>query len=495
MGYLMTSGLLFFLITATSFSTTPQIHNTTGLAYFYQGKYAQAFEEFLSAARKDPNNVIAHFNLGRIFERQAKYKDAFIQYQRTLSLDPGHDQARIGYQKLIRFREQVKLRVKSNDEVLEEKINKKDIRSEVAKEKLLNKRIRQIDEYFARKNYRAALDVTQRGLRFFPQNGDLQLYLGRYYFIEEQYARCVGEIRKAIENGVSEPDVAFYLLALAYENLGDFEKAERALRKAVDLAPSNSVFYDRLGIILQKLNKDPKAVSNFREGVRINPTSVDTRVRLNKLSKELSLKTFHNGKLKFEEREYPAAKRLLREALDYGQLSPADMEEALMLVKISDYWLNKKRKIERVRVQQVRNTQDILHEEKVTFADATNFPREYMGRYVQWRGRVIHIKEKSRHYELLVDMDVDNEYQEDLEMQSWILVRVDGKRPDDTRLSYLSEAEIEGKYKNRKFIKNPWNGQVSIRRQPVVYLTEGKFSHSQFGPGVLRVFPDIDYRQ
>ena len=103
MGYLKISSLLFLLLIAASFSTTPQIHNTTGLAYFYQGKYAQAFEEFLSAARKDPNNVIAHFNLGRIFERQAKYKDAFIQYQRTLSLDPGHDQARIGYQKLIRL--------------------------------------------------------------------------------------------------------------------------------------------------------------------------------------------------------------------------------------------------------------------------------------------------------------------------------------------------------------------------------------------------------
>ena len=386
MVYLKTVSLLFFLVATLTSATTPQIHNTTGLAYFYQGKYAQAFEEFLSAARKDPNNVIAHFNLGRIFERQGNYKDAFVQYQRTLSLDPSHDQARIGYQKLIRFREQVKLRVKSNDEVLEEKIGKKDIRSEAAKDKLLKKRLRQIDGHFAKKNYRAALDITQRGLRFFPDNGDLQLFLGRFYFIEEQYARCVSEILKAIDNNVSEADVAYYLLALAYENLGDFEKAEAALRKAVDISPSNSVFYDRLGIILQKLNKDPKAVTKFREGVRINPTSVDTRVRLNKLSKELSLKTFHNGKLKFEEREYPAAKRLLREALDYGQLSPADMEEAQMLVKISDYWLGKKRKVERVRVQQVRNTQNIIHQEKVTFSDATNFPKEYMGRYVQWRG-------------------------------------------------------------------------------------------------------------
>ena len=84
------------LSTFLGFATTAQIHNTTGLAYYYQAKFAQAFEEFLSAVQKDPNNVVAHYNLGRIFEKQAKYKDAFVQYQRTLSLDPSHDQARIG---------------------------------------------------------------------------------------------------------------------------------------------------------------------------------------------------------------------------------------------------------------------------------------------------------------------------------------------------------------------------------------------------------------
>ena len=57
------------------------------------------------------------------------------------------------------------------------KIGKKDIRSEAAKDKLLKKRLRQIDGHFAKKNYRAALDITQRGLRFFPDNGDLQLFL------------------------------------------------------------------------------------------------------------------------------------------------------------------------------------------------------------------------------------------------------------------------------------------------------------------------------
>ena len=114
---------------------------------------------------------------------------------------------------------------------------------------------------------------------------------------------------------------------------------------------------------------------------------------------------------------------------------------------------------------------------------------------MQWEGRVIHITEKSTYFEMIVDLDVKNEYQEDLEMRTWILVRVEGPRPDDSRLSYLSHAEIEGKYKTYKYLKSPWNGQVSVQRQPVVYLSEGKFSHDQAAPGVLRIFPEVDYKR
>ena len=485
---------VFLLSSGLTFATTPQIHNTAGLAYYYQGKYAQAFEEFLSALRKDPNNVVAHFNMGRIFERQGKLKDAFVQYQRTLSLDPGHEAARLGYQRLIRFREKVKLRVQSEDEVLEEKIKKNDIRSEAAKDQLLSKRKRQIERHFAKKNYRSALDVTERTLRVFPNSGDLYFYLGRYYFIEEEYSRSVDELKKALKFGVSEEDVVYYLMALDFDNLGDYRRAEAALRRAIDRAPSNSVYYDRLGDILRKQGKDDGAFSEFNEGIKVNPSSVDTRVKLNKLSKELSLRTYHNGRLAFEQRDYPKAQQLLERATKYGQLKQEDLENAKMYLKITEHWLSKDRKIKRVQEVQRKKTLNIKHEEKVSFDDAVTYPDVYLGRYVQWRGRVIHIKERRKHYEVLIDLKKSDEFQEDLEMRHWLLLWIDGKRPSDMRLSYLSDAVFEGKYKDWKVLKNPWNGQFSMRRQPVIYMTEGKFSNPNYGSGHVRVFPEIDYK-
>ena len=90
--------------------------------------------------------------------------------------------------------------------------------------------------------------------------------------------------------------------------------------------------------------------------------------------------------------------------------------------------------------------------------------------------------------------DLNNDFQEDLEMDSMILLWVYGKVPKDKRLSYLGTVEFEGKYKGDQYLKNPFNQHYSIRRQPVVYLTDGKFRNESYGPGFLRVLPKVDYR-
>jgi len=67
---------------------------------------------------------------------------------------------------------------------------------------------------------------------------------------------------------------------------------------------------------------------------------------------------------------------------------------------------------------------------------------------------------------------------------------VKGKIPDDRRLSYLGMAEIKGKLKDSAFVRNPYNKNVSSRKQPVVLLTEGRFENREFGSGFLRVYPE-----
>ena len=487
--------LLAFLFLSENGASSAQIHNTAGLAFYYQGKYAQAFEEFLSALKRDPNNVVAHYNLGRVFERQGKLQDAFIQYQRTLSLDPAQDGARRGDQRLIRFKEKIELRVQSREEILEEQLKKNDVRAEAARDELLSKRLRQIEELFSKREYALVRDLIADSMQVFQQSGDLHFYMARYHFIEERYSRSLQELNTALELGVGEEDVTRYLIGLNYESLGDYRRAEIHLRKAVELAPSNGVYYERLGRVLQRQGKDTTALQELREGVRVSPGNLETQVRLKKLSRELSLKTYHEGRLAFEHRKYEKAHQLLEKAIEVGQLSGDDLEEAKVLFRISDFWVRKSRRVQQITENQRRNTQKIDLDQRVEFEEVRDAPRVYEGRYVSWSGVVIDVVQKASHYEILVDMDSENDFQEDLEMNSLVLLWVHGTIPQDQRLSYLGTVKFEGKYKGDKYLKNPFNNHYSVRRQPVVYLTDGKFRNEAFGPGFLRVFPEVDYRE
>jgi len=478
-----------------SFAASAQLHNTAGLAYYYQGKYAQAFKEFLETLKQDPNNLVAHFNLGRVFEKQGKPKDAFIQYQRSLSLNPTHDGAKRGYKRLIRFKERVELRVQSPEEVLEEKIKKGGLRSEAAREDLLQKRLGQIQTLISKADYISAREIVEGSLEAFPKSGELYFHLARLYFLEDRTVRTLQELSKALQYGMDSTDMAYYLMALSYERLGDYRRAELSLRKAIELAPSSSLYYERLGQVLERQGKDKTALDEYREGVRIDPSSAQSQVRLKKLSRELALKTYHNGRLAFEKRDYPKAHRLLTKAIDYGQLREDDLQEAKTLVKIANYWLRKSRRIQRVKESQRVRTQAIDLTQDVELEDILEAPHVYADRYVSWEGTVVHIEQKMDHYEVLVDTESNNDFQEDVEMNSMVLLWVYGKLPSDQRLSYLGTVEFEGKYKDRRFLKNPFNHHHSVRRMPVIYVTDAKFRNESFGQGFLRVFPEVDYRQ
>ncbi|PCJ19851.1 MAG: hypothetical protein COB02_06600 [Candidatus Cloacimonadota bacterium] len=475
-------------------SQSAQLINTVGLAYFYKGQYSAAFDEFLRTLRLDPNNTVAHFNLGRIFEKQGRYKDSFVQYQRTLSLDPNHRSARAGYERLIRYKRQVKLSVKTKDEILEEKIDKKDIRSEVAKEELLERRVRQINELFDQRRYTDARKVIERTIRYYPDNGDLYFHLGRYFYVVDQFVASIKKLKKSLSFGTREEDVANYLIGLDYEQLGDYGRAKRAFQKALDLSPSNSVYYEKLGNVLQKMGRNTAAYRQYKEGIKVNPSNVITRVKLNKISKELSLKTYTQGKLAFERRDYINAKRLLEKSISFQNLNTDQLEEAKSLLTISEYWVKKNKKVSRIKENQRKKTQNLRLITKVDFDEAVRSRGIYEGKYIAWSGIVLAVKQYRNRYEITVDIDRWKDHQEDLEGHTICILSIRGKKPADKRISYLAWVEFEGKFIKSKYIKNPFNRNYSVRKQPVIEVTDSRFFYKAYGAGSYRVFPEMNYK-
>ena len=64
------------------------LRNQLALLLMVEGERKKAESHFLEALRLNPNNPLAHFNLGWALEQKADYPSALQEYRRAAELDP-----------------------------------------------------------------------------------------------------------------------------------------------------------------------------------------------------------------------------------------------------------------------------------------------------------------------------------------------------------------------------------------------------------------------
>ena len=82
---------------------------------------------------------------------------------------------------------------------------------------------------------------------------------------EQGIAQLLGVVEKA-------PDVtAPYIdLGIAYERLGNFERAEASLKKAIEINPSHPVAYDELGLLYRETGRFAAARESYEKALAIH---------------------------------------------------------------------------------------------------------------------------------------------------------------------------------------------------------------------------------
>src|SRR5258707_15860627 len=75
------------------YTTLFRSHNVLGVVLDRLGRGDEAFREFNSAIRIDPNFVSARNNLGRMLAEHGKTAEAIAEFERVLKRDPSHVQA------------------------------------------------------------------------------------------------------------------------------------------------------------------------------------------------------------------------------------------------------------------------------------------------------------------------------------------------------------------------------------------------------------------
>lgn len=198
---------------------------------------------FTQALRADPENFVAHDNLGVELDRRGQFEEALHHYRETLRIKPGDRNGEANFA----------------------------LASFAKGERLIAAGKR--DE---------ALAVFREGLRYRPRQALARVHVGRILSAKQQLAQALREFDVAIE---IEPSLAAAHMgrgvALAQSNRA--AEARAAFAKTVGLDPRNFEARFNLGIVLAVLGENNAARTQLEEVIRLNPGFTPAREALSQV--------------------------------------------------------------------------------------------------------------------------------------------------------------------------------------------------------------------
>jgi tetratricopeptide (TPR) repeat protein len=206
----------------------------------------------------EPLSSIAHYNLGRAFERENNPTSAIDYYRRTLAINSNYSKAHFNLARLL----------------------------------ALNGR-----ETEAMAHYRRVIEIR-------PDHADAHNDIGLLLEMNAEDAAALAEFRKAIE---LEPDhqKALFNLAELLAKQGDLANAITHYEQAARLNPNEAAIEIRWAIALARQGQLESATHHFRRAVELNPADAGARVLL---ARSLAAQGKHDE----AEQQYQNALRLSR---------------------------------------------------------------------------------------------------------------------------------------------------------------------------------------
>ena len=96
----------------------------------------------------------------------------------------------------------------------------------------------------------------EKARRLAPEHGEIYVNRGNIFFLGQVYDKAVMEYTHALELDIAKKHIAHFNRALAYEKLGEFDKAETDYLTALELAPEWEAAKTKLTLLREKQARD-----------------------------------------------------------------------------------------------------------------------------------------------------------------------------------------------------------------------------------------------
>ena len=456
-----------------AFADSAELHNTTGLAFYYQGKDAEAFAEFVKALEKDPSFAQPRFNLGRLFERQKRNEEAFRQYRDALQLDPSLVGAKEGLERM-KSALAVQGRPTEAPSLPTGGLSPEALQAQLAS-------IRALVDKNELTTARERLDVLSKSN---PSEAEVLLLQADLAEKSMDYPGAIDILNRAL---VLLPGTAqiSYRLALNLYRIGHFDKAEAQVERAMQINPNKAEYYHLLGRIQGDRGKPAEAYNALNEAARLNPDDKVAKDEADRLANKLGLYYYNAGLYYFQQQSWTKAKDLLKRAIEKGNLNPEQMAVAQQYLVISEFSSAKVAE----QIKAIQSEREFVENgstaRKIQVQDAEGRPASYpAGSYVDFLGWIVARKDGADSSDLIVtknyrEVEVreqrirngeegDGGFRSNSRMAEWYTIRTPRVLPSDPRIAPSSRVRVKGKLGSSQYIRNPYNFLYSQIAQPTV---------------------------
>jgi tetratricopeptide (TPR) repeat protein len=263
---------------------TPGMHYNIALALMGQNKQNQAIEELEKDIQISPGSASSHFLLGQLYLQQKEYEKAGNNYEKAIEIEPSHTNAYYGLFTLsIRLKQRDKAKtymaifkkLKAEDmKVLKDRnkavVDLMDMQKGAAETYLLAGQTYQADG-----NFQKAEELYKKAVTLNPENTQCLGKLASLYIAGRRIDDAISIYKRISEIDPNDPvcHLNIGILSMRLKQLGN---AEKAFRKAIEVAPKSSGGYRELAqLYLRAGTGYPQARALAEKAVALEPTALN----------------------------------------------------------------------------------------------------------------------------------------------------------------------------------------------------------------------------
>ena len=230
-----------------------------------------AVESLQSALRNDPENAVAHYQLGLAYAQQQNEGRAESEWREAVRIRPDLIDAQRSIAGLELRRGDLEALLQTAQQIIKAQPYSPD--------GFLLKGIADL----ARQKYTDAQQDAEQAAQRSPQSPTPSIQMGNIQFAQKHFADAEKFFQQALDKDPSSAEALSDLMN-AYIAEKQPEKAVAAANAQIAKVPNNSNFYDLLGTVLFNTKKDlPGSEAALRKAIELNKNNVDALEKLGKV--------------------------------------------------------------------------------------------------------------------------------------------------------------------------------------------------------------------